>query len=176
MYRGRGLGVKRIAKILARSHPSIIRELHRNSFRGKYYLAIHAHTKSVCRKSRANSHPRIADIRWLEKYIRLKLLSGWSPEQIAGRLRLECGKPQVCHESIYTYIYLDDNKQDNLREYLPRHHKKRRKWSGRRVHRGQIIRRVSIHLRPEIINTRKEFGHWGESAHYPGKVVQVLPG
>ena len=47
-------------------------------------------------------------------------------------------------------------------EYLVRHHKKRKKWLGRRVHRGQIERRVSIHNRPEMIGSRGEFGHWEE--------------
>ena len=160
LYRGRGLGVKRIAKILGRSHSSIVRELHRNSFQGKHYVAIHAHHKAVARKSRANYHPKIATTRWLEKHIRLKLMSGWSPEQIAGRLKLECGKSVICHETIYSYIYQETIPENDLREYLARHHKKRRRWSGRRIHRGQIIRRVSIHLRSEMIDSRKEFGHW----------------
>ncbi len=154
------MGVKRIAKILDRSHSSITRELRRNSFQGKHYVAIHAHHKAVSRKSQANSHPKITTTRWLEKYIRLKLVGGWSPEQIAGRLELDYGKPVVCHETIYDYIYQETIPENDLREYLTQHHKKRRKWSGRRVHRGQIIRRVSIHLRPKMIDSREEFGHW----------------
>ena len=148
LYRGQGLGIKRIGRILDRSFVTISRELQRNSFQGQHYVAIHAHHKAVCRKSKANSHPRVATTRWLEKCIRLKLRSGWSPEQIAGRLKLECGKSVICHETIYRYIYQERNPENDLREYLTRHHKKRRKWSGRRVHRGQIIRRVAIHLRP----------------------------
>lgn len=160
MYHGQGLGIKRIGRILDRSFVTISRELHRNSFQGRHYVAINAHNKAISRKAKANSHPKVARTRWLEKYIRFKLQSGWSPEQISGRLELECGKPVICHETIYNYIYQESNRQDGLVEYLARHHKKRRKWSGRRVHRGQIIRRVSIHLRPEEINNRSEFGHW----------------
>ena len=160
LYRGQGLGVKRIAKILGRSHSSIIRELHRNSFLGKHYVAIHAQNKSVSRKSKANSHPKITSTKWLERYIRLKLQSGWSPEQIAGRLWKESGKHVVCHETIYRYVYREENLQEDLKQFLPRHHKKRRKWSGRRVHRGQIERRVSIHDRPKSVDRRKKFGHW----------------
>ncbi len=154
------MGVKRISKILGRSHSSIVRELHRNSFLGKHYVAIHAHNKSVSRKSKANSHLKITRTKWLEKYVRLKLQSGWSPEQIAGRLWKESGKHIVCHETVYSYIYREDNLKEDLRQFLHRHHKKRRKWSGRRVHRGQIDRRVSIHYRPALINRRKKFGHW----------------
>lgn len=149
-----------MAKKLGRFASSISRELKRNSFEGKYYVAIHAQVKAGERKSKVNFHPKIASTKWLERYIRLKLQAGWSPEQIAGRLKKESGKKIVCHETIYSYIYQENNQKENLREYLVRHHKKRRKWSGRRVHRGQIIRRVSIHDRPETINRRKRFGHW----------------
>lgn len=160
LYKGRGLSVRDMAKKLGRFASSISRELKRNNFEGKYYVAIHAQVKAGERKSKVNSHPKIASTKWLERYIRLKLQAGWSPEQIAGRLKKESGKRVICHETIYSYIYQEDNQKENLREYLARHHKKRRKWSGRRVHRGQIVRRVSIHDRPEVINRRKRFGHW----------------
>lgn len=162
LYKGQGFGVNEIAKKLRRDPSTISREAKRNSFKGKYYIAISAHNKAVIRKSKVNSHPKISSLAWLEKYLRLKLQSGWSPEEIAGRLKLEMGKTIVCHETIYTYIYSQENRKENLVEFLVRHHKKRRKWSGRKVHRGQIERRVSIHNRPEIINTREEFGHWEE--------------
>lgn len=160
LYKNQGSSVRGIAWTLGRPVSSISRELKRNSFKGKYYVAIHAQAKATGRKSHVNSHPKITNTRWLEKYIRLKLRSGWSPEQIAGRLKLQSGKSQVCHETIYRYIYQAENLQEDLRQFLSRHHKKRRKWSGRRVHRGQIERRVSIHDRPEAVNTREEFGHW----------------
>ena len=160
LYRGRGWGVKKIAQVLDRSHSGVLRELHRNSFLGRHYVAIHAQGKSTARKSLANSHPKIASIKWLDKYIRLKLQLGWSPEQIAGRLKLKSGKSVVCHETIYRYVYQEDNQKDDLREYLVRHHKKRRKWAGRRVHRGQIAQRVSIHKRAKFVEKRKQFGHW----------------
>lgn len=160
LYSGRGLGVNQIAKKLDRQASSISREIKRNSFKGKYYVAIAAQNKAAKRKSKVNSHPKINTIKWLERYIRLKLQSGWSPEQIAGRLWKESGKHVVCHETIYCYIYREENLKEDLRQFLPRHHQKRRKWSGRRVHRGQIDRRVSIHKRPVQISRRKKFGHW----------------
>ena len=160
LYKGQGFGVNEIAKKLDRQPSSISRELKRNSFKGKYYVAIAAQNKAVERKSKVNSHPKIENTKWLEKYIRLKLRSGWSPEQIAGRLWKESGKHIVCHETVYSYIYREENLKEDLRQFLSRHHKKRRKWSGRRVHRGQIDRRVSIHDRPKAVDRRKEFGHW----------------
>lgn len=94
----------------------------------------------------------------------------------------------ICHETIYAFIYkekTDLTKQGlisrslldqrltihnqaititdfnrPLYEYLRRKQIKRRKKSGRKVHRSRIPDRVSIHLRPEAINQRTEFGHW----------------
>ncbi len=160
LYKGQGFGVNEIAKKLVRQPSSISRELKRNSFKGKYYVAIAAQNKAAARKSKVNSHRKIDTVKWLEKYIRLKLQSGWSPEQIAGRLWKKSGKHVVCHETIYSYIYQENNRKEDLRQFLPRHHKKRRTWSGRRVHRGQIDRRVSIHDRPKAVDKRKKFGHW----------------
>jgi transposase, IS30 family len=92
------------------------------------------------------------------------LRKGWSPEQIAGRLK-EIEHPtdqhwNIHHETIYQFIYSKDNKDKKLWEYLPRKQKKRKKQTGRSVHRSQIPNRVSIHNRPEKVNKRSEFGHW----------------
>ena len=67
LYKGKGWGVKRIAHILKRSPSSILRELRRNSFLGRHYVAIHAQDKSTTRKSKANSHPKIPSIKWSGK-------------------------------------------------------------------------------------------------------------
>lgn len=95
---------------------------------------------------------------------------------------------QICHETIYAFIYkekTDLTKQGlisqslldqrlsvhnqavtitdferPLYEFLRRKQTKRRKKSGRKVHRSHIPDRVSIHLRSELINQRAEFGHW----------------
>lgn len=94
----------------------------------------------------------------------------------------------ICHETIYAFIYkektdltrqglisatlLDQRLKSHskavtmtdcnrpLYEFLRRKQTKRRKRSGRKVHRSNIPDRVSIHLRPEVINNRSQFGHW----------------
>jgi IS30 family transposase len=94
----------------------------------------------------------------------------------------------ICHETIYRFIYrekteltkqglrtasvLDQRLKNHdkaltvtdynrpLYEFLRRKQTKRRKKSGRKVHRLHIPNRVSIHLRPKVINRRREFGHW----------------
>jgi len=43
---------------------------------------------------------------------------------------------------------------------LGRKQKKRKTYKGRKVYRSHIPDRVSIHNRPKVIDTWKEFGHW----------------
>ncbi len=115
------------------------------------------------------------------KYVLRKLRLSWSPEQIAGRLKLMKPDNQywnIHHETIYRFIYDKNNEHKLLWEYLPRKQKKRKKKYGRKVHRSRIPDRASIHLRPESVEDRLEFGHWeGDSiegkAHRGGIHTEV---
>ncbi|WP_225871922.1 IS30 family transposase [Scrofimicrobium canadense] len=92
------------------------------------------------------------------------LRRGWTPKMIAGRLRLlypEDTRMRICAESIYQWVYSKAQKWRELVQYLPRGNEKRRKRSGRKVHRQSCIPdRVSIHDRPGEVEDRLEFGHW----------------
>jgi transposase, IS30 family len=66
----------------------------------------------------------------------------------------------INHESIYQFLYDPAQKDEKLWEYLPRSHRKRRRWLGRRSRSVQIPNRVSIRHRPAEIGNREEFGHW----------------
>ena len=91
------------------------------------------------------------------------LRSGWTPETIAGRLKLSHpADPEmsVSHETIYGWIYAPKQRERQLWQYLPRGHKKRRKRKGRRVRSQRINHRVSISERPAEVAERVEFGHW----------------
>ena len=74
----------------------------------------------------------------LQSYVVGKLRLGWSPEQIAGRLRKKINEgvrpPEeyINHESIYQYIYDEPQSELRLWEKLPRRHRKRRRWLGRK--------------------------------------------
>ncbi|MBU2543827.1 IS30 family transposase [Patescibacteria group bacterium] len=90
---------------------------------------------------------------------------------MAGRLKLKNGgKAVLSYETIYRFIYKEENKHLKLWQELPRGHAKRRKWHGRAGKVEKIPNRVSIHDRPEIIETREEFSHWeGDSIVGRGK-------
>lgn len=55
----------------------------------------------------------------LRSYVFKKLQLSWSPEQIAGRLKLENkGKSIICHEKIYSYLYSDYGIRNRYYLYL----------------------------------------------------------
>ena len=152
------IGVREIGRLLERDHASISRELKRNRF-GQSYNAIHAQKVWEERKSNAGKRHPLKD-KETYAYVLEKLKEGWSPEQIAGRLKLEKGERIISHEAIYQFIYKKALKEDRLWEYLPRKKKHRHKKHGRKSQKVRIPQRVSIHQRPESITSRSEIGHW----------------
>ena len=112
-------------------HKSTIgRELSRNRG-GRGYRPKQAEERARARKLK-RARPRISAARWqqVEKLLRQQ----WSPEQIAGRLRLE-GQPTVSHERIYQYVYSDKRAGGTLHLHL-RCRKRRRKRYGTYSRRG----------------------------------------
>lgn len=179
LLHSQGVGIRGIARILGRSPSSISEEVKRNSFKSKYYVAIHAHTKAEERKAAARArHPLKSP--QIYSYVIAKLKLGWSPEVIAGRLKKGSGETVICHETIYTFIYSNHPQAKRLKlwQCLPRGKKKRRKKNGRKTQRERIKARVSIHDRPASVEGRTEAGHWeGDSmegkAHKQALHVEV---
>ncbi len=172
-----GIANKEIGRRLGRTHQTIGRELKRNMEDGTY-TAIAAEHRSVVRNTQARKHAARKDPQ-IYTYVVDHLRQGWSPEQIAGRLKRKHKKTMVCQESIYRYIYTStDGKQQQLWEYLPRHHRKRTTWHGRTLHYQGIPERVSIHDRPHAVNTKKVFGHWEidavEGKGHQGAIATLL--
>ena len=154
-----GVSQRDIARKLGRSFSSINYEISHNG-RGGTYQPILANVLSrernrASRKTNALKNPEIY------AYVIDKLRCGWSPEQIAGRLRKKNhGETVISHEAVYLYVYSPEGRKRNLREYLARTHKKRYPKHYRKAYRRGIANRVNISLRPEVVNTRVEFGHW----------------
>ena len=153
------VSLREISRRLSRSVSSVSCEVKRNSVNGVYA----AYAAQVIASGRNLKSRRLnpQKINRVYGYVIKKLRCGWTPEQIAGRLRRNHkGQPVICHETIYRYIYSEAGKAKGLFDYLPRHHYKRRVWHGRHMYRRGIANRVSIHDRPEEIDTRNTFGHW----------------
>lgn len=163
LWNGQHVSVRAMAKRLHRNPGTISRELQRNrSAISGAYVAIAAQQRATHRAvTTRRRHPLKQP--WVYTYVFEKLRSGWSPEQISGRLRLEHPHDphwHICPETIYQFIYREQSKEKRLWEYLPRKQKNRQKQYGRSVQKARIPQRVSIHRRPEYIDARTEFGHW----------------
>lgn len=153
------LSLRSIADKLDRSVSTISDEIKRNSTKHGYKPSL-AHTISTARNLKSRKENPLKDPK-IYSYVVDKLRSGWSPEQIAGRLRRKNkSKTVICHETIYRYIYSPEGKRRKLYQYLTKAHRKRRKWYGRHTYRRGIAYRVSIRERPEIVDSRLTFGHW----------------
>ena len=154
-----GASKRLIARKLGRSMSSIIDEINRNSIKGEY-KAIEAQELSQKRNNKSRKTNPLKNPQ-IYSYVYDKLRSGWSPEQIAGRLKRDNhNQTIICHETIYHYIYSPEGKSKQLHEYLVRKHRRRRPWYGRCLYQRGIQNRVSIAQRPEEINNRSIFGHW----------------
>jgi len=168
LWRGGGVSIREIARRLGKSQSSISDELKRNDYQGNY-VAIHAQYVTDERKRQARKRYPLKD-RDTYMYVLKKLKSGWSPEEISGRLKRRHGETVICHETIYQFIYQEENKEKKLWEYLPRKQTKRKRKTGRKVHKSNIPERVSIRQRPEEVNKRMVFGHWeGDTVEGKGR-------
>lgn len=162
--------LREIARLLGRSVSSISEEVRRNGVKGEY-TAITAQELSE-KRNRASRRTNPLKSSKIYAYVFTKLRSGWSPEQIAGRLKRENkNKNVIVHETIYRYIYSQEGVKRNLSEYLTRHHYRRRKWHSRYLYRRGIANRTSIRLRPKEVEKRGTFGHW-EADVVEGKAHQ----
>lgn len=149
-----------IGKILKKSKSSVWKEVQKGGGKEKYD-PFSSEEKYRRGRIERKKRKKLEISHGLKKYIVEKIREDWSPEQIAGELkRLSGGKTVLSHETIYLFVYSDEGKGLKLWTHL--RHKKRgeRKHWGERRKRVLIPSRVSLHKRPDIINTREEFGHW----------------
>lgn len=150
---------KRIAEVIGKDRTVVWRELKRNRSPHLEYEADKAHYYSKRRAQRTNRR-KLAKYPKLRAYVRRRLGEGWSPEQIAGRLKAHpppgLAKLAVSHEAIYQFIY---EEEPWLYHKLRRKQPVRYQKCGRRKNKASIPERVSIHERPEEINNRSEVGH-----------------
>lgn len=151
------LSIREIARRLNRSHSTISRELKRNSdcWCNQYYHKPAQKMARIRLRNRAQRLPLKNEK--TRDYVVSKLMIGWSPEIISGRLKLQAKLKYICHESIYQYIY---KYAQELIKYLPRMHKKRRKKYPYRKYIPKAKFKVSILDRPQEVNDRSVFGHW----------------
>jgi len=158
-YLQEGLSFRGIAQRLHRSVGGISMEIARGSPDGsrERYDPHAAHLGSRMKKWDANRRNPMKDTR-LQKHVHVRLLRGWSPEIIAGRLKKRHRRAIISHETIYQWAY-----KEGLVEHLPRGkpRRHRRRWRLKASRGTQGLGPVpAIHERPGIISVRKRFGDW----------------
>ena len=147
----RKVKVAEIARQIHRHRATVYREIKRNFFKDDElpqlngYYGMLAQKSATERRARRRKLVRIPELR---EAVIDRLQEGWSPEQIAGRLKLEGHAVSVSHETIYAYVYSADGQSQALARYLPERRKKRKPRYAR-TPRGMMFPLArSIHNRP----------------------------
>jgi transposase, IS30 family len=170
-----------IARKLSRDYSIIKREIKRNSGQVLPYIAKDAQYYAERRRKKTNVRKME---KWqnekLAEYVKLLLLDGWSPEEIAGRLKEHppqevrgCKDKAVSYESIYNWIYEGEGRFGGLYKKLRRKQKKRKKQFARKQRVKTIIKeRVGIEKRPGVVEKRERIGDWEtDSVIFSGKSI-----
>lgn len=162
-WRSAGISVDVIAEKLHRHRSTIFRELRRNAFVDEKMPDLNGY---YCVTANDMARERRAKLRKLARFSHLRqsvierIMHGWSPQQIAGRLQLQRHPVSVSHETIYKFAYAADGHAIKLWRHLPEHRARRRPRHARRRHGRRFSPDVNILDRPDTVAARKQFGHW----------------
>lgn len=158
-------------------HPSTIsREIKRNCDEvAKEYHYAFADTKA---RRQQHSKAKYSVLTYkIKTYIKSKLKEDWSPEQIAGRMKIDIDL-HICHETIYRYIYYNKSRGGRLYIYLRHKNKKYHSRGANYRRRGIIINRISIDKRPKIVEKKNRIGDFEIDTvigrHHIGALVTVV--
>ncbi len=161
-----GLSCRAIADQLG-VHPSTIsRERRRGQFPGwDRYLAVigeRARTAGRARAGMARRKLGLDALTSLWPVVLPYLRKGWSPEQIAGRLRCMPDSPSVSHETIYAAIYAmpRGSLRSELVSLLRKSHAGRLPRARGTARFTGLQNMTPIGLRPPEVTARRSPGHW----------------
>ena len=162
-FNNKGQGPREIGRQIKRDHTVISRELKRNTKPGKKYSAVMAQKLADLKAKKTNKRKLDKD-RELHDYVVKKIKEGFSPDEVSGELKKFPTKnlkgKTISYEAIYDYIYNGEGKWESLYQHLRKKHRKRKVQRSRKSQKVTIPERVSIHLRPSVINERKRAGDW----------------
>ena len=146
------MSLETIGKIIGKSKSTVSREIKRNQT-WLDYCSSRAHYLASERRRLCHRPESICQD--IESLVIHLLFERWSPEQIAGRIRLE-RQGSLCKQTVYNYIY---SKNWGLRVLLARYNKR---GSGRYLQRRNKGADIPLHIsqRPASVLNRSRFGHW----------------
>ena len=146
------LPIKETAGQLGRHRSTIYREIARNEFREvKQYRGYYPLTAQDSARRRRRRQRKLVRDAPLRGHVVEKLELGWSPEQIAGRLKHLGDEACVSHETIYQFVYSPQGRALELHRHLLRARRLRRRRFGRKPRSLKIPFERTIALRPAEI-------------------------
>jgi len=148
----KGYSYRDIGKAIKKNPSSISREIKENSVNGIYDPKKANHKAYRRRKQAKYQSMKIRNNLRLEEYIKEKMSKGWTPEEIAERLKTENnGKTVISFKLIYNWTNTPFG-EPYKRCLASKQSRWRRRKSGKKI----IIKdRVSIDKRPATINSRR---------------------
>jgi transposase, IS30 family len=164
--RGHHLGVRQIAAWIGRDPATVSRELRRNvSGSPRRYRALSAHIQA-CQRAQRSQPRKLIPGSPLRAEVAAGLRKGWSPGQIAGKLKRDhpgCPELQVSHETIYQALFVQG--KGGLRAEVSAaircgRARRRRPRSRASEARGKIPGMINISERPAEADDRAVPGHW----------------
>jgi IS30 family transposase len=162
--RARGDSIRAIAALLGRSPSTVSRELRRNADGLGRYRATSAHALAYHRASRPKPAKLLTNLS-LRSMVEAELAKKFSPEQIAGRLKVDFPdqpEMQVSTETIYQSLYVQSRgalKRD-LTRYLRTGRAVRRPSRKVGQRKNRIPNMINIAERPAEAEDRAVPGHW----------------
>ncbi len=188
LCRAQRMGVRQIAAVMDRDPATISRELRRGmSGSPPRYRAFQAQMAARARAGRSRPG-KLAPGSALRAEVAAGLAAGWSPRQIAGKLKRDHpGRPElhVSHETIYQALFVQG--KGSLRAEITAaircgraRHRRPRCRPLRDNGQGKIAGMISISQRPAEADDRAVPGHWegdliiGSKAGGPGSAVVTL--
>ena len=158
-----GEPVKSIAARIGKSYQSVYREIARNTKPDGRYQPWFAHNQATVRRLRPRPRRFALDAE-LRRVVADKLAKRWSPAQISRWLRRRWPRRpswHVCHETIYEAVYQGDIVIDHQTLRTGRTYRHRRgRGRSREGAMRQCTNMKSIHDRPAMVESRRQFGHW----------------
>lgn len=162
-WRAAKIPMQEIAERLGRDPTTLYRELKRNCHRDDELPQLngyHAVAAQSSYEKRRAIHRKLVVHPDLKAAVLDRLKEGWSPEQIAGRMKQEEHPLRVSHETIYRFAYSRTGQSEELYRHLPEHRRRRRPRNARRQHGARFSEHIAISHRPKAVAERAEFGHW----------------
>lgn len=157
--------IRTIARGLGRSPSTVSREIHRHGGYDQYRAAVaDEQAWANTRRPKRCKLARCPRLRW---WVTEKLKLNWSPEQIAGWLKLTYPRDEayhVSHETIYRSLFVQA--RGVLKRELLQHLRQKRTTIRRPRHarqpgaRGQLKDIIPIRQRPASVEDRAVPGHW----------------